>query len=37
VIVADCYVLPLWTISAWNFSDAGSRCHTAPANVYDAG
>ncbi len=24
-LAADFYVLPLWTISAWNFADAGSR------------
>jgi hypothetical protein len=24
-LAADLYVLPLWTISAWNFADAGSR------------
>ena len=25
VLAADLYVLPLWTISGWNFSDSGSR------------
>ena len=25
VIAADIYVQPLWTISAWNYCDAGSR------------
>ncbi len=24
-VAADLYTLPLWTISAWNFADAGSR------------
>ncbi len=24
-LAADLYVLPLWTISDWNFADAGSR------------
>ena len=24
-LVADLYVLPLWTVSSWNFSDPGSR------------
>ena len=24
-LAADSYTLPLWTISSWNFSDAGSR------------
>ena len=25
LLAADVYVLPLWTISSWNFSDHGSR------------
>jgi hypothetical protein len=31
-LAADLYVLPLWTVSAWNFSDAGSRTFS-PAGV----
>jgi hypothetical protein len=31
-LAADLYVLPLWTVSAWNFSDAGSRTYS-PAGV----
>jgi hypothetical protein len=27
-LAADLYVLPLWTVSAWNFSDAGSRTYS---------
>ena len=27
---ADLYVLPLWTISRWNFSDSGSRAVLRP-------
>jgi hypothetical protein len=30
LLASDLYVLPLWTISSWNFSDAGSRCHNGP-------
>ena len=25
VLASDIYVLPMWTISRWNFSDSGSR------------
>ena len=32
LLSSDCYALPLWTISAWNFSDAGSR-FVRPANA----
>jgi hypothetical protein len=37
LLASDLYVLPLWTISSWNFSDAGSRSHVGPANPRDAG
>ena len=30
VIASDTYCLPLWTISAWNFADIGSRCSRPP-------
>ncbi len=37
VIASDSDVLPMWTISAWNLSDAGSRCHKGPTQKHDAG
>lgn len=30
VIVADLYILPLWTLSGWNFADTGSRMFRPP-------
>ena len=30
LLAADIYVLPLWTISSWNFSDHGSRAVCPP-------
>ena len=33
LIVADISVLPLWTISAWNFSDHASRAVPGPASA----
>ena len=30
VVAADIYVLPLWTLSDWNFADAGSRMYRPP-------
>jgi hypothetical protein len=37
LLASDLYVLPLWTISAWNFSDAASRSHYGPAPIFDDG
>ena len=34
-IVADLYVFPLWTISAWNFADAPSRVFSPAAKPND--
>ena len=37
LLASDAYALPLWTISAWNFSDSGSRV-LAPAPLsHDVG
>ena len=30
---ADVYCFPVWTISAWNFSDAGSRAWVGPDGI----
>ena len=32
VVAADVYVVPLWTISAWNYCDEGSRGYPDPPN-----
>ena len=29
-LAADTYIVPVWTISAWNFSDDGSRAVARP-------
>ena len=31
-VAADLYVVPLWTVSGWNFCDAGSRGYPAAPN-----
>ena len=30
LLAGDLYVVPLWTVSGWNFSDAGSRVWERP-------
>ena len=37
LLAADLYVLPLWTISGWNFSDSGSRAVKRPPRQNAAG
>ena len=37
LLASDAYVLPLWTISAWIFSDSGSRVLTPALSLNDAG
>ena len=32
-VASDVYVFPLWTISSWNFSDAGSRAWLGPEGI----
>ena len=37
LLASDVYVQPLWTISSWNFCDAGSRGHPLAPNLDAAG
>ena len=37
LLASDMYVLPMWTISSWNFSDHGSRAVNQPPRQYAAG